>query len=145
MRNNNPKDGKLGDIQCSGPERWKNLAETAVEMICRGCCEYYRDRGGEAECGGYSAVLKGLESGLLTAAQLERIVDLGPGLPKRMAVLTGKLCDTCGYLRGGCDFQSPDPPEDATPCGGYRLIQALLERGEIRKDDLETLLRSSGV
>ena len=30
-------------------------------------------------------------------------------------------------VEGGCDYLPPSPPDDATSCVGYRLLQALLD------------------
>lgn len=103
----------------------------AVEVCCRGFCDYYRGDGGEEGCGGLSFVRSALAAGRITGAELTAIGGMAPPPGVRSAALTEALCHDCAYRADGCDFMSADPPADATPCGGYRLFQLLLAAGVI--------------
>jgi hypothetical protein len=117
--------------------------KAAVAIVCEGYCAYFKGLGGEKECGGFSAVLQGLFTGAIPISHLERVAGREPGPPERRKVMMESLCASCGYLADGCDFQSVTPPEGSTPCGGYRLLQALLEIGALSENDLDGLVRKS--
>jgi hypothetical protein len=85
-------------------------------------------------------VLSGLRSGAINSSHLTMIVGSVPGPPRKMEILASRLCAVCGYLADGCDYQSLSPPGDATPCGGYRLIQAMLDCGAVTTDEVKILL-----
>jgi hypothetical protein len=140
MKNNrieNTRESGRGRIGSSGG---KTQDHVAIRIACRGNCKYFKGMGGEQECGGFAAVSKALASGTITAIQMESVPTPASVPSRRVKILTEKLCETCGYLKDACDFQSPAPPEGAAPCGGYRIFQTLLDSGEIKEDDLEKIL-----
>lgn len=122
-----------GNPEDAGAEFQVDIVEG---VVCRGFCDYFKGSGGEAECGGFSAVIRAMVTGTITAAQMEKVRGQTPPFPVRSGLLTEKLCSECSYFEDACDFQSADPPEGATPCGGYRFLQALLENGEISEAEL---------
>lgn len=146
MRNRKPlKNNRIKNIKepargTMGSSRKKNQNPVAVRIVCRDNCKYFKGVGGEQECGGFTAVSKALESGTVTVVQIENVPSPASIPPRRVEILTEKLCQTCGYFKDACDFQSPAPPEDAAPCGGFRVFQALLDTGEITKNELEKVL-----
>jgi hypothetical protein len=140
MRNNNAKGIGRSDLELCRRRQGKDPAAVAVRIACKSWCDYFNGSGGEEECGGFSAVFNGLRSGTINSSNLESIVGIEPGPPRKVEVLAMKLCALCDYQEDGCDYQSSAPPENATPCGGYRLLQTLLEGGALSADDLETLL-----
>lgn len=137
MKNN--RSGKTAgpEQKNSGSGGRKSPDQVNVRIVCRNFCEYFKGSGGEAECGGFSAVSRATASGVITAAQMERLQRRPP--PERIKVLMEKICTACGYRADACDFQSDTPPDGATPCGGYRVFQALLDSGAIREDELEMI------
>ncbi len=112
----------------------------AVELACRGFCEYYRGDKGESGCGGLAAVKRGVATGKIDTAALLHLTDRPPGVCRRSGCMINEMCSRCSYREGGCDFLSPSPPPDATPCGGYRLLQALLDCGALTPDVLRGLV-----
>jgi hypothetical protein len=139
VKNNQPGDLTRSDLELCQGQRKDSAA--AVRIACKRYCEYFNDDDGEDGCGGYSTVLSGLRSGAINSSHLTMIVGSVPGPPRRMEILAQRLCAVCGYLADGCDYQSPSPPGDATPCGGYLLIQAMLDCGAVTTEDLEKILR----
>jgi len=113
------------------------------DIVCRGYCEYYR--GGEADesCGGRAAVGRGFVTGKIGPTELTYLLDVPPVAARRSGCLINELCSRCGYLEEGCDFMSPSPPADATPCGGYRLLQALLDHGALTPAVVRGLVQST--
>ena len=50
---------------------------------------------------------------------------LDPEDPRLLAV-----CASCDFRIDGCDFRDPEvPDEDCEPCGGLRVVAALLAQG----------------
>ncbi|UCG39230.1 MAG: hypothetical protein JSV00_03075, partial [bacterium] len=78
----------------------------AVQMACRGYCEYFKGEGGESECGGFRVLLQGLASGRIDPAHIEHVVGKEPMPPRRTGFLVDSLCFRCAYLEGGCDYLS---------------------------------------
>ncbi len=113
----------------SGKEKDDPL--TAVALACRGYCEYYNGDEGEEGCGGLAAVRRGITTGKIGLTQVSYLLGVPPGLARRSGCLINELCSRCSYLEDGCDFMSESPPSDATPCGGYRLMQALMDYGTL--------------
>ena len=113
----------------------------AVELACVGLCEHY---GGEGEtddsCAGKDIVKHALESGQINGGHIEYIAHRPPPDPCRNGVLVKDLCGACPYPPDGCDFMAPHPVEGVTPCGGYRLLQSLLDAGAMTAADLQALL-----
>jgi hypothetical protein len=102
-----------------------------VSLACRGYCEYYRGDQGEEGCRGLAVVRRGVATGKIGLTQLTFLLDAAPGTARRSGCLINEMCSKCSYLKGDCDFMSASPPPDATPCGGYRLLQALLDHGAL--------------
>ena len=142
MKNNRPTGVSREAVdQFLDPDR--DIREAAVEVVCLGFCEYFKGEGGEAECGGFSAVMGGIESGRIDPSHLEHLVNRRPGEVWRAGCLIDSLCFGCGYRTDGCDYLSPSPPADATPCGGYRLLQALLDCRALTQDQVRTIIANS--
>ena len=135
MKNNRPAGIRMPDLEEPGRDPFR----LAVSAACEGFCEYFKGDGGERECGGFSAILFGLRSGIIRRSHLEGISGFPPPSPRRIEDLAEDLCACCGYRQEGCDYQSPHPPPEATPCGGYRLIQILLERGVLESGQLKKM------
>jgi hypothetical protein len=144
MKSNRPQGVKESHVRLL-LSKDKDPALAAVRIICEGYCEYFKGDGGEKECRGFMVALHGLESKTIGTTHIETLVGKVPGQARRDGRITEALCANCGYRKDGCDFQSSSPLEEATPCGGYRLIQALLDSGSVTRDDLKKLFRSTGI
>ncbi|MEW6347647.1 MAG: radical SAM protein [Thermodesulfobacteriota bacterium] len=46
------------------------------------------------------------------------------------------MCEACPFLVDGCDFTSPQPPEDCLPCGGLVLLSGLLRDETLSEETL---------
>lgn len=49
------------------------------------------------------------------------------------------ICSICPFLIDGCDFTSPDPPDNCLPCGGMIVLSWLLKQGTITDDTIARL------
>jgi hypothetical protein len=99
-------------------------------IICPGFCRYYNpDKPDPEGCGGLNWIAgqPGLEN---EVAQLQP--DLKGhlyGIPQDHPLLMG-ICADCAFRIDGCDFRDPEvPDEDCEPCGGLRVVAALLSQG----------------
>jgi len=99
-------------------------------IICPGFCRYYKaDKPDPEGCGG----LNWLE----TQPSLHAAVAQLP--PDRKGHLYGisenhpllkSICAQCAFLIDGCDFRDPEVPrQECEPCGGLRVVAALLAQG----------------
>ncbi len=98
--------------------------------ICPGFCRYYKpDKPDPDGCGG----LNWLE----TQPNLEpAVAQLPPdhtghlfNIPDNHPLLLG-ICADCAFRVDGCDFRDPEVPDDlCEPCGGLRVVAALLAQG----------------
>lgn len=119
-------------------------AAAAVALTCQAYCAYYKGDDGEEGCGGLAAVGRGLISGVIGFNEVNQLVDMPPGPARRYKTLTEGMCAWCSYLEGGCDFMSPSPPPGATPCGGYRLLLALMDQGALTEDEVKAIIQDAG-
>lgn len=143
MKSNNP-GGINQDMVNSFFRGEKDDQQTAVSLVCVGYCEYYKGDEEGSGCGGLAAVKKGITSGKIGLAQVSHLLDFPPASARRSGCLINEMCSRCSYLEGRCDFMSPSPPSDATPCGGYRMLQALLDAGALTPDVVRTLIQDTG-
>ncbi len=100
------------------------------QTICPRFCRYYKpDKIDEDGCGG----LNWLEA----RPHLRRAVALLPpdhgghlyGLAADHPLLLD-ICARCAFEADGCDFRDPAvPDEECEPCGGLRVVAALLAQG----------------
>ena len=140
MRDKKARDDEL-PLKGSGENgQSKDPFLPLLEMVCRNYCRYFKGKGGETDCGGYWAVFNLVTSGVLTVGELREALPRQPAPPEMLEMLREKLCKRCGYFEDACDFQSPSPPEGAVPCGGYRVLQVLLDCGKITETELENIL-----
>lgn len=119
----------------------KDDSHTAVVLTCLGFCEYFKGNEGEDGCGGLAAVKKGIASGMIGAAQVTILAGMKPGPAKRSIILMEKLCSKCSYREDGCDFMAGSPVSGATPCGGYRLLLAMMDHEALTSGQVSALLK----
>ncbi len=116
--------------------------KTFSDYICRPFCVFFKEgQKEEMACGA-----------AVTAARIIRLRNIRTGeivSPVGAQAATGKdgdlldslVCRYCPFVIDGCDFRSLKPPPDAVPCGGYILLELLLSRGVITRQDIEDLGR----
>lgn len=143
MKSNNP-GGISRDMVNTFFRGERDDQQTAVTLVCKGYCEYYKGDEGGSGCGGLAAVKKGVIARKIGPAQISHLLDFPPAAARRSGCLINELCSRCSYLKDSCDFMSPSPPPDATPCGGYRILQALLDAGALTPDVVRTLIQNTG-
>ena len=88
--------------------------------VCERFCSYYKPgRSGESACLGF-LVIKDL------AGKNSRIEIPPPGTGQPEAAADREMCEYCGYRAGDCDFAAGIT--GAPPCGGFILIELLLQK-----------------
>ncbi len=108
-----------------------NLAD---ERICRAHCIFFKpERKEEERCRGYTLALILADKGCLP--------ELNPTSPPfnpdfKRSFLWTHVCQACPFLVDGCDFTSPEPPENCLPCGGMVLLSRLLQDEKISEDQI---------
>jgi radical SAM protein with 4Fe4S-binding SPASM domain len=108
--------------------------DSADERICRAHCIYFKpDRVEEERCRGYDLAER-LRSGGFSVDISAFSPPFDPGFKK--SFFREHVCRPCPFLIDGCDFTSPDPPEDCLPCGGLVLLSRLHAEGGIGEKDL---------
>lgn len=119
----------------------KHKKETAHKQICRRYCSYYKP--GQKE----DMACRGL---IFVQSFIERHPESIKEFPSRCAfpfkdryhhLLHHTICQYCDFLIDGCDFKDPGQSGHPPPCGGYLLLESLLEQALIDKDTLVRDLR----
>ncbi len=97
-----------------------------TRIICRGFCSFYKEGKEDLCCGAFLFLKKNL-----TLHELRSVLDLSK-MAERPQKCTFSaddeikklVCNKCDFLVDGCDFR-----EDGShpPCGGYSIIEMLLE------------------
>ena len=141
MKGNKPT-GIVRSVADRLSESITDLRMLTIDLVCRGFCEYYREgRGGEDDCAGFAAILRGIETKTLTNRHFRQMLGVIPDPAVRYPLLTERLCSQCDYLKDdGCDFMAPSHKENSSPCGGYRLILGLLETGSLTDEEVAAIL-----
>jgi hypothetical protein len=141
MKKNTPR-GVVRSVVDRFSESVMDLRMLAVDLVCRGFCEYYREgRGGEEDCAGFKVIVRGMEEGFIVDGHFRRLVGIPPDPPEHSTLLQQHLCRHCTYLKeAGCDFMGSPQVEGSTPCGGYRLLTGLLKSGSLTQNDLTMVL-----
>lgn len=111
-----------------------------TETICRPFCSFYRPGAKEElTCRGAEAAAE-----LIRRKQWPPEI-CSPGTEKPVIIpggdpaLEAAVCAACPFKSEDCDFQSPAPPEDCQPCGGFILLHRLKARGAVTLEDLIAL------
>ncbi len=95
-------------------------------IICEGFCSFYKEGKEDLCCGTFLFLRENL-----TLHELRSVLELSKMAerPQKCTfcaddVIKRLVCDKCDFLVDGCDFR-----EDGShpPCGGYSIIEMLLE------------------
>jgi hypothetical protein len=89
-------------------------------------------------CGGALTVVELIERGELSPERFPGSPDVCD-LVDDDPLLFELICRRCPFVIDGCDFRLPEPPEDAVPCGGFRLLAFLYSAGMISAEALRTI------
>ena len=108
------------------------------DFICRPFCSFYREGvNEELSCYGARLIENLLQRGVVCVAELP---GAGHGFSlvcfAHDAFLDNVVCGLCEFRRDDCDFRSQQRPADAEPCGGYILVDLLLQKGVLSFADL---------
>ena len=116
----------------------------AAAFACEGYCAYCRVKGREDDCGGLAAVLRGVATGKIGLYHVSSLLNVPPAPVRRTGCLINEMCHKCRFLENDCDFMSPFPPPESSPCGGYRLLQALVAHGVLTPGQARALIEYTG-
>jgi hypothetical protein len=106
--------------------------------ICRPYCMFFKDgQKEEMACRGAEAVELLVNRGSVDPAAVPVLKKEPTIWQRHRDALTDRICRSCPFFPGDCDFQGGDQAEDAEPCGGFILLALLYESGLIRMTDLE--------
>lgn len=108
------------------------------QYICRPYCMFFKDgQKEEMSCRGAEAVERLVHRGSVDPANMPALRKEPAVWERQKDVLGARVCRTCAFFPGDCDFQGGEEVEGAEPCGGFILLSLLYESGLIRMTDLE--------
>ena len=106
--------------------------------VCRPYCMFFKDgQKEEMSCRGAEEVERLVQQGSVDPANMPTLRKEPAVWEKHKDVLGDRVCRTCAFFPGDCDFQGGEEVGHAEPCGGFILLSLLYERGLIRMTDLE--------
>ncbi len=110
------------------------------DYICRPFCKFFREgHKEEMACRGASVIEHMVQSGLLNPPAMPQTGKSSHLWDQRDPGLEVCVCRHCEFRAEGCDFQSPNRPPDAEPCGGYILLSLLMEQGMLTLSNIEEM------
>ena len=101
-------------------------------LVCQRYCFFFKpDRKEDLACEGILFLEKGLEKGFLSWELLSARYYPIPFLQEYPfdSILKTRLCHLCPFLPDGCDFRDQTSLTSAPPCGGYLILQNLIQLG----------------
>jgi hypothetical protein len=106
--------------------------------ICEPFCAFYRSGlKEELACAGALLLEDLLTNRKLSPEILSLMKKERRSAARRNSTLDMTVCAGCDFIGDGCDFQSVVKLPDAEPCGGYRLLDLLMAKGLIPRDEPE--------
>ncbi len=88
------------------------------DIICKKFCSYYKPGKEEISCGAFEFLKTSL-----TPEELKDLINgnlfINPFLEQK------DLCQRCDFRFNDCDFYAGHSPD---PCGGYRIIETVIEQ-----------------
>lgn len=108
------------------------------DYICRPFCAFFKE--GQKEdlaCRGAEAASFLVGKGLVDPAAIPALRKEPAVWERHKDVLSARVCRSCPFFPGECDFQGGEGVQDAEPCGGFILLALWYERGLIRTADVE--------
>ena len=109
---------------------------TAVELVCKGHCPYYKPGTKEdMACQGLKALQGFVEGHPKIVARFPSNVT-NPFKDRYHHILHHALCQHCDFFVDGCDFTDPEHTGRHLPCGGYIAADLLLSESSRAGDQL---------
>jgi len=99
--------------------------------ICKHSCRFYKpERKTDEHCYGFEQVIDLI---LHNRIKVQTVLSLDISKFKNLndSLLMEKLCKKCPFLKDGCDFRAGKGNE---ACGGYKILDILIERGMLARD-----------
>lgn len=95
-----------------------------IDLICKGYCKFYRKNKDEKlSCEGFNFFEKSFTPFSINSTGKYNI----PSNFKYDSILMNILCKKCDFLIDGCDYRDKSCHNRAFPCGGFILLNKLLE------------------
>ena len=113
-----------------------------IDLVCKGYCKFYKEsKNEELACEGFRFFERLLSSPVNTPdkkpphlflRELNRsewaLVSAGNRCGGEYdSILMNILCKKCDFLVDGCDYRDEKYHSEATPCGGFILLNKILE------------------
>jgi hypothetical protein len=97
-----------------------------VNLICKGYCKFYKEsKDEELSCEGFKFFER-----FFPVSSVAQDVPLQPAVFKHDSILMDILCKKCDFLIGGCDYRDEKHHSSASPCGGFILLNRLMEEAK---------------
>ncbi len=107
------------------------MEKRIILKLCLNFCPYYKPgKDKNIACGGFSVVKRLLEKG--SKLNFENHARHPDKATKKL--LLQRLCPACQFYENDCDFVLNS--KGALPCGGFKLLGYLLDKGIINIDDI---------
>ena len=108
------------------------------DYICRPYCLFFKEGVKEdLSCRGAQIMERLVDSKRVDLTKMPPLEKDTRIWSKYRTSLGVYVCNPCPFFAADCDFQSPEPPEDTEPCGGFILLAHLYEHKLIAACDLE--------
>jgi hypothetical protein len=117
-----------------------------TETICRPFCSFYRPGSKEElTCRGAEAAAELIRRKQWPPEIYSAGTENPSPIPGQDPALEAAVCAACPFKSEDCDFQSPVPPEDCQPCGGFILLHRLKTQGAVTLGDLLAMNNHDGL
>lgn len=108
------------------------LKKRLRNLVCKRYCIFFKPGvKDDLACQGLLFLEKSLERELLSWELLSSLYHPLPSLQEYPfdSILKKELCQLCPFLPDGCDFRHRTISTNAPPCGGYLILQNLIQVG----------------
>ena len=99
-----------------------------IDLVCKGYCKFYKEsKNEELACEGFRFFERSFSPLLADNTNKYNL----PETFKYDSVLMDILCKKCDFLIDGCDYKDEKYHGKATPCGGFILLNKILEEQKV--------------
>ena len=103
-----------------------------IDLVCKGYCKFYKEsKNEELACEGFRFFERSFSPPSIDNTNKYNL----PETFKYDSVLMNILCKKWDFLVDGCDYRDEKYHGEATPCGGFILLNKILEE---QKDATKT-------
>lgn len=95
-----------------------------IDLICKRYCKFYKESKDEdLSCEGF----KFFERLSVPLSDGNSDINKLPAAFHHDSILFNILCERCDFLADGCDYRDKNYSGKASPCGGFILLNNLLD------------------